>query len=78
MVDMTANRSDTYADVVHHACEVLKLQDRPGRVMCIFKLNGSLVPDAEGWTLDQYLRKCHTSAEKTRIGIGSVPIEVVM
>ena len=76
MVDLAVNRSDTYADVVRRSCEVLKLQERPDKVLCLFKLNGSLVPATEGWTLEQYLRKCHTSPEKTKIGVGSVPIEV--
>ena len=77
MVDVAVNRSDTYADVLRHAHEVLKLEDRPDKVLCIFELNGSLVPATEGWTLEKYLRKCHTSPEKTKICVGSVPIEVV-
>ena len=79
MVDKAVNQSDTCADVLHCAREVLKLEDRPNKVLCIFKLDGSLVPATEGWTLEKYLRKCHTFSfpEKTQIGIGSVPIEVV-
>ena len=58
MVDIAVNRSDTYADVLHRAREVVRIEDRPDKVLCIFKLNGSLVP---GWTLDRYLCKCHIS-----------------
>ena len=63
MVDIAVNRSDTYADVLRRAREVVKIEDRPDKVLCIFKLNGSLVPATEGWTLDKYLRKCHISPE---------------
>lgn len=77
LVDMVANRSDNYMDVIRRACAILKLE-KTGKVQCLFKLNGSLIPDAEGWTLESYLKKCHTSPDKTKIGVGYVPVEVIV
>ena len=36
MLDIAVNHSDTYADVLHRAREVLKLEDRRDKVLCIF------------------------------------------
>ena len=38
MVDTAVNRSDTYAEVLRRAREVVKIEDRPDKVLCIFKL----------------------------------------
>ena len=56
MVDMVANRSDTYMEVIRRACAVLKLEEK-GKIQCLFKLNGSLIPQTEEWSLDYYLQK---------------------
>ena len=69
-----------YSGRLYHggACKVLKIPDeKPGKILCLFKLSGSLIPDTDGRTIGRFIRQLHISPTKTKIGVGYVPMEVL-
>ena len=75
-VEVVAQSSDTYDQMVQHGRTAINLKDKSGMKLCIFTMAGAMIPSGCEWTLGEYLKRIKKSDAK--IGIGYVEVGILL
>jgi len=77
VVEIEAQRTDSYRGAAERAANILKIHPVPGKSFALYKYSGIAISDdltvrdeKKKWTLGTYLLACKKSPSQIKLGIG--------